>query len=120
MIINNTTLEDLLKSLLQKTLSFQLDNKPFKIGKIILYTQKYFYISFIISTAKKKQEKLDIPIPFNFKINKNKNYILLDYRIDTLAHNNKKALELIQLKINKTITKNKFFNKILKIEIINE
>ena len=120
MIINNTKLENLLKSFLQKKLSFELDNKVFKTGKILLFTQKYFYISFIINTAKKKQEKLDIPIPFDYIINTEKNQICLDYRINILAHNNKEALSLLQNFINKNFIKNKFFNKILKIQIINE
>ena len=121
MIINNTKFEDLLKSFLQKKVSFELNNKIFKIGRILLFTQKYFYVTFILNTTKKKQEKLELPIPFNFEINKEDNQVYLDYRVSTLAYNNKKAFDLLNLKTSDiSFTKNKFFNKILTIQIINE
>ena len=62
MIISDTPLDELLKSLLQKKVSFELDKKIFKTGKIILYSQKFFYISFVLSTDRKKQEKIDVII----------------------------------------------------------
>jgi hypothetical protein len=121
MTINNSKLEDLLKGFLQRKLSFTLDNKIFKTGKVLLYTQKYFYINFILTTSKKKQEKLEIPIPFNFEISKDNNQFFFDYRFCTLAQNNNEALNLLKEKINNNFsTKNKFFNKILTIQIINE
>lgn len=117
MIIDNTNIEDTLKSLLQKKLTFEVDCKSFKTGRLLLFTQKYFYLSLILSTIKKKQEKLEIPIPFNIEVHKDDNLIYFDYRLATLAHNNKEALELLQ-KI--PAAKNKFFDKILTINIIND
>lgn len=110
-------LEETLKSLLQKKVSFEIDKKVFKTGKIVLFTHHYFYISFIIQTAKKDKEKTEIPVPFNIEIHNDDNLIYFDYRITTLANNNKEALNLLQ---NIVPQKNKFLNKILTITILNE
>ena len=117
MIIDNTKLEEILKNILQKKVTFEIDGKCFKTGKVLLFSQKYFYISLILSTTKKKQEKLEIPIPFNIEMHKDDNLVYFDYRLTTLAHNNKEALSALQ-KI--PVQKNKFYNKILTINIINE
>lgn len=117
MIIDNTKLEEILKNILQKKVTFEIESKCFKTGKVLLFSQKYFYISFILSTAKKKQEKLEIPIPFNVEMHKDDNLIYFDYRLATLAHNNKEALDALQ---EITAQKNKYYNKILTINIINE
>jgi hypothetical protein len=117
MIISDTPLDELLKNFLQKKISFELDKKVFKTGKVILYSQKYFYITFVLATDKKKQEKIDIPVPFNFEVHQEDNLIYFDYRVSTLAQNNKELIELMQGVVS---IKNKFLNKILTINLINE
>jgi ABC-type uncharacterized transport system substrate-binding protein len=117
MTFNNTVVEEVLKNLLQKKVSFEIDKKIFKTGRIILFSQHYFFISFIMNTAKKKQEKTEIPIPFNIEIHKDDNLIYFDYRLSTLAFNNKSALTFLQ---DIPAQKNKFLNKILTINIHNE
>lgn len=117
MIISDSPLDELLKSFLQRKVSFELDKKIFKTGKIILYSQKYFYIALILTTDKKKQEKIDIPIPFNFEIHREDNLVYFDYRISTLAQNNKELIELMQSVVS---TKNKYLNKILTINLLDE
>jgi hypothetical protein len=116
MIIENTELEHTLTSLLQKKITLEIDGKTIKTGKFILFNQKYFFLVLILfNAAKKKQEKIDIPIPFN--IIKHNNKISFDYRISSLVQNNKELLEEIQ-KIK--FVKNKFINKILNICFSNE
>jgi hypothetical protein len=116
MIIENTLLENILTSLLQKKITIEIEGKVIKTGKFILFNQKYFYIVFhLYNTSKKKQEKIDIPIPFNIK--KEKDKIYFDYKLTTFAQNNKSVLEEIQ-KIK--FAKNKFINKILTIHLSNE
>lgn len=117
MTINDTELDTLLKNLLQKKIYLEIDKKVFKSGKVLLYSQKYFYISFVLHTDKKKKEKIDIPIPFNVEYHKDDNLIYFDYRIITLAHSNKELLKILQKLI---VVKNKFINKILTISINNE
>lgn len=116
MIISDTSLDVILKGILQKNISLEIDKKIFKTGKFILYSQKYFFITFVISSEKKKQEKFDIPIPFSVEVHKEDNLIYFDYRLNTLAHNNK---ELINLLKSAVLTKNKFIDKILTISLLD-
>jgi len=116
MIITNTELEETLKNLLQKSISLEIDKKVFKTGKVILFNQKYFVINFILHTAKKKKEKVDVPIPFSVELHKEDNLIYFDYRLSTLAVNNKDAFADLQKIVP---CKNKYFNKILTI-IVHE
>lgn len=113
----SNTLEDTLKSLLQKKVSFELDKKIFKTGKVILFYHHYFYISFILQTLKKSKEKTEIPIPFNIELHEEDKLIYFDYRLSTLTHNNKAAADVIN---SIPTQKNKFLNKILTINILNE
>jgi hypothetical protein len=85
MTIHGTHLEEACKFLLQKTLSLELKNKILKEGKLLLFHQKNFYLSFIMDTEKKKKEKVEIPIPFAVEIHKEDNLVYFDYRIKTLA-----------------------------------
>ena len=117
MTINDTPLDSLLKSILQKTISFELEKKIFKTGKFLLYSQKYFFIVFVLQTDKKKQEKIDIPIPFNIEIHKEDNLVYFDYRLSTLSHNDKETLKLLQDAVS---VKNKFINKILTINLLED
>ena len=116
MIIENTDLEKIFTSLLQKNLTIEIEGKIIKTGKLILFNQKYFFVVLLIyNKEKKKQEKIDIPIPFSIK--KEKNKIIFDYKINTLAKNNKDLLQLIQ---SVKVVKNKFYNKILTLHFNNE
>lgn len=114
MTINNTKLEKILTSLLQKTISLEIDKKIFKTGKVLLFSQHYFYITLTMSTSKKKQEKVEIPIPFNFELHDDDNLMYFDYRLAALAINNKEALEALQ---QIPANKNKYYDNILTILI---
>ena len=116
MIISDTSLDTLLKSILQKTISFEIDKKTFKTGKFLLYSQKYFFITFVLSSDKKKQESIDIPIPFNIEVHKDDSLIYFDYRLATLANNDKDIIKQLQ---EVAVIKNKFLNKILTITLID-
>jgi hypothetical protein len=114
MNINGTSTEEACKFLLQKNISFEINNKIFKHGKIILFYQKNFYITFIINTSKKERDKIEIPIPFDVEIHPEDGLIFFDYRIKTLA---KYApdIETNLIVYPKKITGNKFWDSILLI-----
>jgi hypothetical protein len=114
MNINGTNLEEACKFLLQKNVAFEINNKTFKQGKLLLFYQKNFYLMFIINTAKKNKDKIEIPIPYDVEIHKEDGLIYFDYRIKTLA---KTAPEIENyLKIYPTKNNsNKFWNNILTI-----
>jgi hypothetical protein len=114
MNINGTPIEEACKFLLQKNISFEINNKIFKQGKIILFYQKNFYITFIINTSKKEKDRIEIPIPFEVETHAEDGLIFFDYRIKTLA---KLAPEIEHyLKVYAVkVANNKFWDTILTI-----
>lgn len=85
MNINNTTLEEACKFLLQKNISLEINNKIFKAGKLLLFYQKNFYLTFVLNSTKKEKDKVEIPIPYDTEIHFEDNLIYFDYRIKTLS-----------------------------------
>ena len=114
MTITKTPLEDACKFLLQKNLTLELGNKTFKQGKLILFYQKNFYLTFLMDTVKKQREKIEIPIPYDVEIHEADDLVYFDYRLKTLA---KHAPEIeMYLKVySSKKTSNKFWNTILTI-----
>ena len=114
MNIQKTTLEEVCKFLLQKNISLEFNNKIFKQGRLILFSQKNFYLTFLLNNSKKKDDKIEIPIPYDIESHMDENLIYFDYRIKTLA---KFAPEVENyLKIyNSNSSKNKFWDTILTI-----
>lgn len=115
MNISGTPLENACKFLLQKNIRIESKNKIFKQGKLILFYQKNFYLTLVMQTQKKKDEKIELPIPFDVEFYKKDNLVYFDYRIKTLA---KYAPEIetnliIYPKKNST---NKFWNSIILID----
>jgi hypothetical protein len=85
MNILHTPLEEACKFLLQKNISFEVNNKVFKSGKLILFYQKNFFIMFIIQTNKKERDKIEIPIPYEIESHNDEGLLYFDYRIKTLS-----------------------------------
>lgn len=114
MSIHGTDVEKACKFLLQKDLVLEFKNKTYKEGKLILFYQKNFYLTFVMNTVKKNNEKIEIPLPYETEIYEEDNLVYFDYRIKTLA---KHAPEIetnliIYPRKNKG---NKFWNTILVI-----
>jgi hypothetical protein len=85
MNINGTPLEEACKFLLQKKISFEINNKSFKNGKLLLFYQKNFYLMFILNSSKKEKDKIEIPIPYDIEIHREDGLVYFDYRIKSLA-----------------------------------
>lgn len=115
MTIHGTKLEEACKFLLQKTLTLDIKNKNIKQGKLLLFIQKNFYISFIMDTEKKKKEKFEIPIPFGVEVHEEDNLVYFDYRIKTLA---KLApeIETNLILYPSKVAGNKFWDSVLTIQ----
>ncbi len=114
MTIYGTELEKACKFLLQKEITIDLNNKTFKKGKLLLFYQKNFYITFVMDTQKKAKEKVEIPIPYEIEMYQDENLIYFDYRIKTLAKY-APQIETNLIVYPKKITGNKFWNSILLI-----
>jgi hypothetical protein len=116
MSIYGTTIEDACKFLLQKDITINIKNKTYKEGKLILFYQKNFYITFVMDTEKKSKEKIEIPIPYDIEMHKDDNLIYFDYRIKTLSKY-APEIETNLIVYPKKISGNKFWDSILFISI---
>jgi len=118
MTIYGTPLETACKFLLQKTLHLELGTKTYKQGKLILFYQKNFYLTFVMDTAKKKNEKVEVPIPFGTEIHEEDNLVYFDYRIKTLAKH-APEIETNLIVYPSKVAGNKFWDTILTINASN-
>lgn len=114
MTIHGTDIEKACKFLLQKNITLELKNKTYKQGKLIIFYQTNFYITFILNTAKKEKEKIDIPIPYGVEFYDDENLIYFDYRIKSLSKH-APEIETNLLVYPKKIKNNKFWDTILLI-----
>lgn len=110
-----TTLElnDIIKSLLQKTLTFTINDTIYKQGKLLLFKYNNYHIEFTLSDKSKKQKKIEIPIPYDVELTSN-NILYFDYKLKTLSHKNDKVLKLLKLIQRKG--KSKFYDNIMEIK----
>ena len=115
MTISGTILEKACKFLLQKQISIEIDKKIHKQGKLVIFYQKNFYLTFIMDTTMKLKEKIEIPIPFETEIHEEDNLIYFDYRIKTLAKHAPEIENNLMVYPAK-VSGNKFWDKILTID----
>lgn len=115
MNISKTPIENACKFLLQKTMTLELNNKVFKQGRLILFYQKNFYLTFLMDTTKKLKEKIEIPIPFDIEVHEDDNLIFFDYRIKTLAKHAPEVEDHLKVYSSKK-NSSKFWNTILTID----
>lgn len=114
MNITDTNIEQACKFLLQKNVNFEFNNKVYKKGKILLFAQKNFYITFLVSTDKKNRDKIEIPIPYEVEIHEEDELVYFDYRLKTLTKfcpDLENSLKMLAFKTNG----NRFWNSILTI-----
>lgn len=115
MNITKTKLEEACKFLLQRSFSIEIANKTFKEGKLLLFYQKNFYLTFIMDTTKKSKEKIEIPIPYEVEIHEEDKLIYFDYRLKTLAKFTPEIENYLKVYSSKK-NSNKFWNTILTID----
>jgi hypothetical protein len=103
-------------SFLQSKISFDINGKSIKKGKLILIAIKDFHVFFILQTDSGDNKQFIIPMPFGISKN-TADTITLDYTHNTLCRGNKDIL----LKL-RTVSKKKntrFFNIIMHCKKIN-
>jgi len=85
--MNLYNIEEKINSALQKTLSFKINDKTVKRGKLILFSVKEFYLNFkLLDTSCNAYKTYEIPYPFSFSFVNNNYYF--DYRLKTLLKDN--------------------------------
>ena len=101
--------ESFLLNCLQRHITFNINNKQIKKGKLLLFRRVHFYIQIALSTDKFDREHFEIPIPFDVENYSSEGLLYFDYRINSLKVSD---LPLFPSKISST-----FFNKILEISV---
>ena len=112
-----TTIEHIdkvLSALLQHTLSFELENKQIRKGKLILYAIKDFHLHLMLQTDKSDLKQFIMPFPFS--VQRTDTGVLLNYTLDTLANNNTDLLLKLKTLARKKNTR--YFNAIVNCKII--
>ena len=114
MTIVNTEIEETLKDLLQKDIKLIINNKQHQKGKLLLFKQNNYHIELTVRKNDVNIKRFEIPIPFGIEHWKDDGLVYFDYRLSTLSNNANlcKMLEKLPNEGN-----NKFYNKILEIQI---
>jgi hypothetical protein len=118
MNINNTQLEDICKFLLQKNISLEINDKVFKSGKLLLFYQKNFYLTFVLNSNKKEKDKVEIPIPYDTEAHYEEGLLYFDYRIKTLSKLAPDMENYLKIYPSK-VSGNKYWDTILTINANN-
>lgn len=95
-------LERTLNYFLQREISFSIDNKVVKRGKLILCNVRDFYITFYLK-HNNEQKRYELPYPFSLKSESNS--VVFDYTLDTLSCNSDEMLFKLKSLAKKKNTK---------------
>lgn len=76
--------EAFLMDCLQREVSFSLNGKLIRKGKLLLFKRFNFFIQLCLMSEKKQRETFDIPIPFDVEYHDDDNLMFFDYRIKSL------------------------------------
>ena len=107
-------IEEQLKDALQREVSFIVNNKTLRQGKLMMFNMKDFYISFVLFTKKQQTKTYDIPLPYQIAVQPTG--IIFDYKLSNVHYNNPSIQRLIE-SISKSIgKKSKLYDNILTIK----
>jgi hypothetical protein len=107
--IENIPGENFLINCLQKNLTFSINNRSIKKGKLLLFRRAHYFIQIALQSENKTRENFEIPIPFQAEDYKEEGLLYFDYRPTSLKVS---SLPKILNKVSST-----YFNKILEISV---
>ena len=109
--ITDTDLEETLKSLLQRRVEFVIHKKQWRAGRLLLFKQNGFYLEFTIRNDKDKNERFEVPIPFD--VTRNTKGVRFSYELTSLVCNNPTLIE--DIKKLEPNCRSKYFNSYMEI-----
>jgi len=117
-MIEEDSLEYVLKDQFQKQLEFELNGRVYKKGKLVLFRldtyNNNYEISFMFDKPNtNKVENFKVPYPFKYEYYTEDCILFFDYRLLTLTNDNKLSNRIRKLSENYPVSK--YFDKILKI-----
>ena len=102
-------IEQIIKPLHLLKVTFSIENKIIKQGKLQLFCIKDFFCIFTLLGLEKENKKTIYELPYPFNIKANGNIVEFDYTLDSFCLSNNSIKEHAgAIKITKT---SKFFNK---------
>jgi hypothetical protein len=104
--------ETFLLSCLQKNLTFTINNRVVKKGKLLLFRRVHYFIQIALQSENKVRENFEIPIPFQTESYEDEGLLYFDYRPSSLRV---ASLPTTTNKISST-----YYNKILEIIVQNQ
>jgi hypothetical protein len=102
---------------LQRNLTFTLGNKTIKKGKLLIFKRVHYCMQFILANSKNSKETLEVPIPFDAEFHMKENLFYFDYRLKTLASNNKEIEKRLRQITVKDVAPSQYYDKILEVTI---
>ena len=96
MDIINTPTEDILKHLLQRQLSFVINDRVVKKGKLILFKQNNYCVDLNLKQQTDDERLVVYTIPLPFFVTQTSRCVLFDYRLALLVGNNVSLLNMIR------------------------
>lgn len=105
------TLEDYLL----KQVTFCLEEKTVRRGKLLLLNSDGYYIRFTIQTNKNMNKIYEVPLPYN--IIKSNNSVKFSYTIDSLCKGNEPKMDFMN-SVTPVTGVHKLHNKCLTISVI--
>lgn len=107
-------LEKSINNFLQQTITFSVNGRSLKTGKLILFCIKDFYLVFTLQVQNSKKH-FEIPYPFRYTMTDEK--IVLDYTLRQLCQNNTNIET--NAKLLSTRKPSKYFNTCAEISIVD-
>ena len=102
-------IEQLIKPLLLRDISFTVDNKTLKSGKLILFSVKDFFCIFTLTTPDRGNKRYIYEVPYPFTTNTTVSSLEFDYTIDSFClHNDNIISATKSIAVNRA---SKLFNK---------
>jgi len=102
-------IEAAINLMLQKHLTFSIENKILKQGRLILFCIKDFFCTFTIMCEVKKNKKIVYELPYPFAIEQLDNKLIFDYTTNAFCKNNTNIKNLVQNITSKKVSK--LYNK---------
>lgn len=97
-------------SFLLSKISFEIENRVIKKGKLVLIAVRDFHVFFTLQNEQGENKQFIIPLPYGIKKSKT-GEIELDYTLDTLSMQNKALLFKLKTTTRKKNTR--FFDTIV-------
>ena len=109
-------IEAAISKVLQNNVTFTLENKIVKKGKLILFCIKDFFCVFTLVCPDRGNKKIIYEIPYPFAMNVTREKIVFDYTALSFCKNNK-IIDSLMRKLN-ICKPSKYYNKRLTITLL--